>query len=253
MLSEKPWTIERVAMTFVAMAAFLILFGTVQVATLKAAGLAKPDVNSLTYLVFLLLSPQSCVLAATAFVLWWCELGWLNAFGFSKWSVKRSLFWGTLVAIVFTPLGGLLKSASVIVFHFLTRRVPVEQEAIQVFEDTHNPVNRVFLVLFAVAMAPLAEEILFRGILYPAIKRLGYPKIALWGSAAVFAAIHASWPIFVPLVVLGVALALLYEHTDNLLASITAHAVFNAINLVVFSFSGGPPHAAQGWFHLFGS
>jgi membrane protease YdiL (CAAX protease family) len=36
--------------------------------------------------------------------------------------------------------------------------------------------------------------------------------------------------IFLPLLVLAVILTFLYEHTGNLLAAITAHAVFNAMN-----------------------
>ena len=49
----------------------------------------------------------------------------------------------------------------------------------------------------------------------------------------IFAAIHHSAAIFVPLLVLGLVLAWLYEKTNNLLASITAHSMFNAINVVL--------------------
>ena len=75
---------------------------------------------------------------------------------------------------------------------------------------------------------------MFRGVLYPAIKQLGYPRTALWGTAALFAAIHGNLPIFLPLMALGLALALLYEVTNNLLASITAHGLFNAVNVVLY-------------------
>ena len=43
-------------------------------------------------------------------------------------------------------------------------------------------------------------------------------------------------PTFVPLFVLALALTWLYEKTDNLLAPITAHSLFNAANLVVLHF-----------------
>jgi membrane protease YdiL (CAAX protease family) len=37
--------------------------------------------------------------------------------------------------------------------------------------------------------------------------------------------------LFLPLLVLAVALTMIYEWTDNLLAPIVAHGVFNGLNL----------------------
>jgi hypothetical protein len=71
---------------------------------------------------------------------------------------------------------------------------------------------------------------------------VGFPRLALWSTSLVFAAIHGNLSAFVPLVVLAVVLALLYEYTDNLLAPITAHATFNAVNLLALL--GWLPH----WF-----
>jgi membrane protease YdiL (CAAX protease family) len=51
-----------------------------------------------------------------------------------------------------------------------------------------------------------------------------------------FALIHGNLTIIIPLVALAVALALLYEWTDNLLASIIVHAVFNAANFAMMFF-----------------
>ena len=94
--------------------------------------------------------------------------------------------------------------------------------------------DRFALAVVAIVLAPISEEIIFRGILYPTVKRLGYPRLALWGVALLFAAIHASLPIFLPLFLLAVALTLLYEKTGNLLAPIAAHALFNALNFAMF-------------------
>jgi membrane protease YdiL (CAAX protease family) len=48
-----------------------------------------------------------------------------------------------------------------------------------------------------------------------------------------FASIHLNVVAFVPLVVLAVVLTVLYEKTGNLLAPISAHMAFNAVNLGV--------------------
>ncbi|MGH7953935.1 MAG: lysostaphin resistance A-like protein, partial [Limisphaerales bacterium] len=87
--------------------------------------------------------------------------------------------------------------------------------------------------VFAIVIAPVAEEFIFRGMLFPFIKRLGFPKLAWFGVSFLFAAIHFDVAIFVPLFVLALALTWLYERTDNLLAPIAVHALFNATNFVM--------------------
>jgi hypothetical protein len=84
--------------------------------------------------------------------------------------------------------------------------------------------------LIAVVFAPIVEEALFRGILYPALKRLGRPRLALWGSSALFAAVHFNMVTFLPLMVFALVLVYLYETFQNLLAPIVAHSLFNAAN-----------------------
>jgi membrane protease YdiL (CAAX protease family) len=81
------------------------------------------------------------------------------------------------------------------------------------------------------------EEALFRGILYPAIKQLGYPRVALWGSSAFFATVHFNMATFLPLLVFAVVLVYLYETFQNLLVPITAHALFNAANFFALIFT----------------
>ena len=82
-------------------------------------------------------------------------------------------------------------------------------------------------------IAPVAEEFIFRGILYPFIKQLGWPKLALFGVSFLFALIHVNAPTFVPLFVFALALTWLYERTDRLIAPILAHGLFNGANLII--------------------
>jgi hypothetical protein len=95
-----------------------------------------------------------------------------------------------------------------------------------------DTLETVFLGVSTILIAPVVEEMLFRGLLYHTIKRIGFPRIALWGTTLLFAAIHSNLLTFLPLFVLAVALTLLYEATDNLLSCILAHSLFNAANFV---------------------
>ncbi len=85
----------------------------------------------------------------------------------------------------------------------------------------------VFLGLLAVVAAPFAEEFIFRGLIFQGLKR-NFPMLwAAVGSALIFGCVHPAAS-FVPVALMGLASALVYEKTKNLTASITLHAVYNA-------------------------
>ena len=161
---------------------------------------------------------------------------WGEAFGLQKPNLFRALLWAVAFAIVILPVALELQRASVFVLGKIGW--PVEDEAaVTLVTGAKSLWLKIYLGIFAVVLAPVAEEFIFRGILFPFAKRLGFPKLAWFGVSALFALIHFDAAIFAPLFALALALTWLYEFTDNLLAPITAHALFNAANLaVLFSF-----------------
>ncbi|MBI2914637.1 MAG: CPBP family intramembrane metalloprotease [Firmicutes bacterium] len=87
-----------------------------------------------------------------------------------------------------------------------------------------------------VILAPLVEELFFRGLLYPALKSsFGRPR-AVWGSAAVFAAVHLYVVHFPSVLLAGVLLAYAYDSRGSLITPAVAHAFMNAAVLAVFLF-----------------
>ena len=92
------------------------------------------------------------------------------------------------------------------------------------------------VVLIAV-VAPIAEEIFFRGMLFGGLRRRlsTYPSAAI--SALVFGALHATTGVTAvpPLIVFGFMLALLYERTGSLVPGMIAHAFNNALALALTS------------------
>jgi len=79
----------------------------------------------------------------------------------------------------------------------------------------------------AVIVAPLAEEVVFRGYLYPAAKRFCGAYGAMIFSSMVFAAAHANAVALVPLFILAMLLCLIYELTGSIWANISVHFLFN--------------------------
>src|SRR2546423_9204118 len=102
--------------------------------------------------------------------------------------------------------------------------------AIKVVNSTYAERYKFFFGMTAIDLASLDEESLFRGILYPFIKQLGYPRVAMWITSLVFGAIHMNLVVFLPLTFLGLVLVFVYEKTDKLVAPIVTHALFNAVN-----------------------
>jgi membrane protease YdiL (CAAX protease family) len=93
-----------------------------------------------------------------------------------------------------------------------------------------------FLVL-AVAVAPFVEELVFRGILYGALRRSLSPAVAIAASAALFAIVHP--PLGAPAVfLLGIAAAIARERTGRIAAAVAAHTAYNAI-IAVATLLGG--------------
>ena len=107
---------------------------------------------------------------------------------------------------------------------------PVVQQAVQMVMATEHPVEVGLQIISVVIMAPIAEELLFRGILFNTIKHAGYPLAGMFASAALFALVHGSMALMLPLFVMGFALAWVYEKSESIIAPIVMHATFNAIN-----------------------
>jgi membrane protease YdiL (CAAX protease family) len=162
-----------------------------------------------------------------------------EAFGLEAVRRTKAVLWGLLAATLFVPVAlGLQYLSSWLLQH------PEAQEMVQVLQRADLPAGeRVFIGFLAVLIAPLAEEAMFRGILYPTIKQAGYPRAAVWVTSLLFGAVHFNVPSFVPLVVFSMLLIYLYEKTGSLLASITAHSLFNYANFVflMLSVSPAPP------------
>ncbi len=202
---------------------------------------AHPIGPSVSQVIIAALSLQGAALILIPHFLSEQELTWRTAFGFGK-NTRRAITSGVILACIFLPLGMALQwlSAQVMVHLPHLQLKPQQQEVVQTLQGAVTWFNRFALGVVTILIAPTAEEMLFRGILYPAVKRAGYPRLALWGTALLFAAIHVNLVTFVPLMVLALGLTLLYEWSDNLLAPITAHAMFNGMNFVILYSTLGP-------------
>jgi uncharacterized protein len=92
---------------------------------------------------------------------------------------------------------------------------------------------RMYLMTLAVVLAPLFEEILFRGIGLPLVARKWGAAPAVVIVSLFFAAIHFHLPSMVPLFVIAAAFSLAYIHSGSIVVPIVMHGLFNGVNLVM--------------------
>lgn len=107
------------------------------------------------------------------------------------------------------------------------------QPVADLFLTTESPDILILVAGLAIVVAPVFEEVFFRGFLYPVLKAKWGMPVALATVSLVFAAIHLHLPSTAPLFLLGLALGLVYERSGSLLASITLHSLFNTANILM--------------------
>lgn len=103
---------------------------------------------------------------------------------------------------------------------------------------TGTPAELLLVVAAAVVMAPLAEELLFRGLLHRALRRRLAIAPATLLSSILFAVVHldvaTSQPLALAgLTLVGAVLAVAAERTGGLLVPVIIHATYNAVTIMV--------------------
>ena len=98
--------------------------------------------------------------------------------------------------------------------------------------------------LVAIVLAPIQEELVFRGFLQTALLRLlGRPWLSILVASLVFAAAHIGadmpWYGIAPVFVLGLAMGFAFERTRMLGTSVAMHVGFNALNVAMALLGAG--------------
>ncbi len=107
-----------------------------------------------------------------------------------------------------------------------------EHQGLVLLFSRGEPLQRLYIIICAVLIAPVAEEFCFRGFLYTSLRRWGGCVAATLASALLFGAIHSSLAQLLPLTVFGIVQCIAYEKSRSLWLPIAIHALFNTISLV---------------------
>src|SRR6266404_63379 len=227
-IEPKPWGMDDLLF---AIGALVIVWVVTEGSLLGAFKLAHVDLeDALPWLLLVEMLLRIAVLFG--FVAFFRRRGvdWQQAVGLHRKPPLQAIgFGGIFFLAVLPPLAVVFPVCAKLCRVFHIEETP--QDVVDMLASSGSTLVVVVIVAFAITVAPVFEEFLFRGFAYPALKQRWGTWRALALVSAAFAAIHLHVPSLGPLFALAIGLGLSYEFTGSLLAPITMHALFNATNV----------------------
>lgn len=156
----------------------------------------------------------------------------IAALGISLFDWRRNLTGGLLQYMIILPL---IVAAGILV-ELMTKNVgitPHHQEVVLRFLEERSYFGILAIIAFGALVGPVAEEVLFRGFLQPALRDIMGNVKAILLTSFLFAMVHFNAYIFLQIFILGLLLGYLYEKTGTLVAPITVHVLHNSVSLCV--------------------
>ena len=217
----RPWTAP--AALFLALAAGVLIGSVVIGVSSAVSGDSSTPVGTL----LATWATDVCFVGAAVFLAAAAGPPTLAQFGLRPPAVRlrAAIGWSALAYVAFAVIAQL----------FL-RAVGVENERERTLDDLGVDRHTAMLILGALTVtvvAPIAEEILFRGYMFTALRNWAGVLGGALISGAMFGLVHLDpdRPVafLVPLAVFGVVLALLYWRTGSLLPCIALHSINNSL------------------------
>jgi CAAX protease family protein len=232
-----PWTGWDVAR----IAAFTLatIFACALLATFGAQRLLYPKLSIIEVARFPLISVLAQLGAYIVVLLFMYAVATRSGAGFwraVKWNWPRNAPFYLLAGVVFSI--GLQGMARVLP---MPKTLPIDR-----FFQT--PLEAWVLSIFGTTLAPLLEELFFRGFLYPVLARRAGTLLAIVLTAASFSLIHVpqlarSWGPVLIVFLIGLALTIVRAVTKSVAASVLMHMAYNGtISVLLFIASSGFRH-----------
>lgn len=156
----------------------------------------------------------------------------LEALGLKTTTIPRAitsgLVGGLVLFLAVVLVGSLLQL-------FLPDQAP--QPFTELVMQAQKPADLLIPLFLASILAPVTEELYFRGFLFPLLKERYGLKKGIFGSSLIFSLLHLDPIRFLPLTLGGIGLAYLYERTGNVFTTIVAHATWNTIMILLLYFT----------------
>ena len=151
-------------------------------------------------------------------ILAWKRISWRHL-GFGKFS------WSTMGIGCGMLIGGY---GIILVHNMIITVLGIDTQGQAIFDIFSSLESPIWLILAAVVVAPLVEEIFFRGFLFQGFrKKYGWVSAMLL-SSAIFAAAHLDLASLIPTFVFGIVLTYVYHRSNSVWPGVFLHFLINA-------------------------
>lgn len=197
---------------------------------LRAAGVPLTNVDQDTYMTLASATIYVLLVGITLGVprllkLWSARTSFRALLGFTREMQWRDILYAGLGFVVYLALGvGVILLVAALVPGFNPSQVQNTG-----FTKVLSPNNAILVFLSLVIIAPIAEEIIFRGYLFGTLRRIVPLWVAALVTSLVFAAIHLQWNVGVDVFVMSMVSCFLRYKTGSLWASILLHMAKNGL------------------------
>ena len=133
-------------------------------------------------------------------------------------------------AIIITLGMGLVSSLWLDFAYTQLANVPFVAQSVESFDSAWSTIGEdpyIWVCLSVVVFGPIAEELLFRGIIHNSIKKVCNPYVAIVLSGLMFGIWHGEFVQTVYTTFFGIALAVVYEYSGSLWVPIGMHILNN--------------------------
>jgi len=118
----------------------------------------------------------------------------------------------------------------------------VSQQSVEtILRSVGSPGQFILLLIVVAVLAPLTEELFYRGMVYPVFRAYMGKAWGMVAAGSVFGLVHMDLWRAVPLAVGGIFLCYVYEKTGSILVSTLTHGMWNGILALLIYLSMGMP------------
>lgn len=212
--------------TWIGLIILLLLLALFLTISLKL-DLANSNISSL-----LLIIPQLLMMIPIVIIFLWRKVDW-KEIGFFKFKWEDlALGLGLLVFVYFIS----------IINNLVMTMLGVVTQAETIFEVLNEIDSLAVFILASTVVAPIFEELFFRGFLFKGFRQKYGWKIAVVLSALIFSLFHGQVATLIPTFLLGSLFAYIHQRTESILPCIIMHFLVNSVGtcglLVVYQMGG---------------
>lgn len=191
------------------------------------AGVEEADITGALFVFFYAIQTLVFMIPLAALIILKKNVDWED-FGFVKISIKSIL--------KYAALGYVIYFAVMLTVMTISMRFNVELPGFAQ-QESHIPLLggealvAGVTVLIMVLVAPLIEEILFRGFVFKTMSERWPAWIAFVVSATIFAGLHFEFASFMPLFILGMVMNWMFYKTKSIYPGLVFHIINNVLAL----------------------